>query len=45
MLSETGLRLPEAHMEVTEAENRHHPAIGSWNHTGVNQHLNTEIVL
>ena len=36
MLSETGLRLFEVHLEVTDAENRHWSPIGRWLSMGVN---------
>ena len=35
MLSETGLRLFEVHLEVTDAENRHWSPIGRWLRVGV----------
>ena len=35
MLSETGLRLFEVHLEVTDAENRHWSPIGRWLSMGV----------
>ena len=44
MLSETGLRLFEVHLEVTDAENRHWSPIGRWLRVGVNEELGFSVI-